>query len=464
MSQTASLVQNVVSYVRGTLSQLHNDDDVEDHDGQGDDRSEYGDEAQEAHKLSDDRSTIPLSNTEMRVDHREPMQIMPVEERHTEAPVMATQHGGVPSLQIVHASPLSRPLEEHHRQEHPAESQYRGDHSAGGHAGGHAIGSHTVPGPAAASVGAAVGISVGTPDGDELSSDVSPMERHEKGGRYEVKQSEGNQYGEDHSVENHLGGERFGEEQPEKRHLVEDQNRHHYLSTWGKVISDQIRIGGNRYKEDHSMENHLDGEQSGGEHAESDQFEEGHFVEDQKYWHHYPSTRGNVISGRFRILELHSGRWEDNLSGALVLEGAAAYEALSYVWGSEEKSVPLYSARDPLRESVCVLVTPSLASALRHLRFESRSRYLWVDALCINQDDDDEKSCQVPIMSDIYYDAKNVCVWLGESDENSTLAFGFISKLLDMGAFDQLSRGNQSFEEWKALSALMCRPWFTRRW
>jgi hypothetical protein len=59
-------------------------------------------------------------------------------------------------------------------------------------------------------------------------------------------------------------------------------------------------------------------------------------------------------------------------------------------------------------------VTPNLALALRYLRRTSSSRTLWIDALCINQDDkDDEKTTQIQRMDLIYANASPVVVWLG---------------------------------------------------
>lgn len=100
------------------------------------------------------------------------------------------------------------------------------------------------------------------------------------------------------------------------------------------------------------------------------------------------------------------------------------YEALSYVWGSMEETVTAFvvgfpGSGDP---SSPMQISPSLASALRQLRYTNRTRTLWVDAICINQDDIDERNAQVKRMGRIYSLATRVVVWLGEESADSRLA------------------------------------------
>ncbi|KAE9369657.1 hypothetical protein N431DRAFT_485525 [Stipitochalara longipes BDJ] len=62
-------------------------------------------------------------------------------------------------------------------------------------------------------------------------------------------------------------------------------------------------------------------------------------------------------------------------------------------------------------------VTTNLALALRHLRWEQRPRTLWIDALCINQKNEDEKTIQIQRMDWIYANASPVVIWLGPSSQ-----------------------------------------------
>jgi hypothetical protein len=87
-----------------------------------------------------------------------------------------------------------------------------------------------------------------------------------------------------------------------------------------------------------------------------------------------------------------------------------------------------------------------------------------VDAVCINQESDDEKNQQVPMMSEIYSEAINVCIWLGEEKDNSPSAIKLVQKIRAVAQFEEVVEENTSCEDWVALIALMRRPWFSRRW
>lgn len=83
------------------------------------------------------------------------------------------------------------------------------------------------------------------------------------------------------------------------------------------------------------------------------------------------------------------------------------YESLSYTWGraSHVKEIEINDTVIPVRRN--------LERALQHFRMKDQERVLWIDAICINQTDDAEKSWQVKLMADIYRRARRVLVWLG---------------------------------------------------
>lgn len=159
---------------------------------------------------------------------------------------------------------------------------------------------------------------------------------------------------------------------------------------------------------------------------------------------------------------------------------AHSYECLSYVWGTEK-----YRKRIEVDSGEAVLnfpATPNLYEALLHIRDPFFEQILWIDAICINQDDDEEKATQVAAMARIYGLAKRVVVWLGPEAEESTLAFEELRNL----AQSQSSADRSLLEETKpkpeitgddnggdprsnadaeqAIQALLRRPYFRRMW
>ena len=86
------------------------------------------------------------------------------------------------------------------------------------------------------------------------------------------------------------------------------------------------------------------------------------------------------------------------------------YEALSYEWGPKDTEQISFNGRVyDIRRNLC--------DALLHLRHETDERVMWIDALCINQTDVQERNHQVTQMGSIYKDATGVVVWLGVVDE-----------------------------------------------
>ncbi len=63
-------------------------------------------------------------------------------------------------------------------------------------------------------------------------------------------------------------------------------------------------------------------------------------------------------------------------------------------------------------------VTPQLYAALKRLRRETKSRYLWVDQICIDQTNNNERSQQVLLMDKIYEGSIQTIIWLGEEDQH----------------------------------------------
>ncbi|KAF1817380.1 heterokaryon incompatibility, partial [Eremomyces bilateralis CBS 781.70] len=87
------------------------------------------------------------------------------------------------------------------------------------------------------------------------------------------------------------------------------------------------------------------------------------------------------------------------------------YEAISYVWGAAEHSTKVIVNNERVK------VRQNLHLALQSLRYQDSARTVWVDAICINQNNNKERSHQVDLMRNIYQGADQVVVWLGASAE-----------------------------------------------
>ena len=100
------------------------------------------------------------------------------------------------------------------------------------------------------------------------------------------------------------------------------------------------------------------------------------------------------------------------------------YEALSYCWGDAANPIRVYSGKEYID------VTRNLHDALVKLRDAENSRTLWIDAICIDQCDLQERSQQVGIMKQIYKQSKKTLVWLGPETGDTAKAFELIPYLL----------------------------------
>jgi hypothetical protein len=93
------------------------------------------------------------------------------------------------------------------------------------------------------------------------------------------------------------------------------------------------------------------------------------------------------------------------------------YEALSYTWGSTGSTALVTINNHPLN------ITTNAFAALESLRTRRATRTIWIDSICIDQENDDEKNFQLPLMGDVYRSAAAVNVWLGRTKEHHEPSF-----------------------------------------
>ena len=169
-------------------------------------------------------------------------------------------------------------------------------------------------------------------------------------------------------------------------------------------------------------------------------------------------------------------------------EPKPTYMALSYTWGAPDRS-----HRIKVNDSY-FQVTESLSCALQHIQSNTETLTLWIDQLCINQEDVGEKKAQIPLMKDIYGNAVQTIVWLGPATDDSDLIMEFLADVgkeayefglmeITLAQFQNWdeSQGNEQLQNIKnhmdallervgstfpveAFGNLIARSWFSRVW
>lgn len=119
------------------------------------------------------------------------------------------------------------------------------------------------------------------------------------------------------------------------------------------------------------------------------------------------------------------------------LDSSPKFECLSYTWqddslqGSNERSYLLDMATGGLLN-----ITANLANILRNihglLTCDGSSGWIWIDQICVNQEDLEERSHQVSLMQKIYGQAERTLIWVGEADERSPALLDMLRRLDDL--------------------------------
>ncbi|OCK83636.1 HET-domain-containing protein [Lepidopterella palustris CBS 459.81] len=213
----------------------------------------------------------------------------------------------------------------------------------------------------------------------------------------------------------------------------------------------------------------------------------------RKWYKRFSGIRKRLIYGQLykplksddsiRLLRLEPGKGDDPIVCTLQPTGLRGnhqpYEALSYVWGS----------RNSFGEITCnkqkIIIGKNLRHALHRLRKPGSPRMIWVDALCINQDDPRERGHQVRQMHFIYKKAAKVLVWLGKDHYGEAHdAFSTICSIANTcnvkkwiprpATFRETTRGTLPPDTpepppldsplWEAVQSLFYNEWFVRMW
>jgi Heterokaryon incompatibility protein (HET) len=173
------------------------------------------------------------------------------------------------------------------------------------------------------------------------------------------------------------------------------------------------------------------------------------------------------------------------------------FDALSYTWGSPQS--PILSAVTTaifwdtaditifcngkrlfialnLEDALCMLQKTDWIS-----ENVPKQRYIWIDALCIDQTNLSEREAQVSLMGELFRKATTVIAWLGDEDSSTSDAFTVVDRLSSVAQERLSSIKTDDFlvaeaypqklgitpvlpMQWLAFTAFMHRPYFSRVW
>ncbi|KAH6884401.1 heterokaryon incompatibility protein-domain-containing protein [Thelonectria olida] len=185
-------------------------------------------------------------------------------------------------------------------------------------------------------------------------------------------------------------------------------------------------------------------------------------------------------SDSIRLMRIEPGTREEIticLETARLGQISHSYDALSYVWGEITQKVQVRTLDGAIK------VRYNLCDALYRLRLPDKPRYVWVDAVCINQDDVHERGQQVRLMRGIFKSATSVMIWLGNDErEEAPVAFSIARRIAcggecngrhaAIGSADGTSEMHCATTVqipadsplWQPVANLFKTPWFSRVW
>ncbi|KAI5922684.1 heterokaryon incompatibility protein-domain-containing protein [Camillea tinctor] len=147
------------------------------------------------------------------------------------------------------------------------------------------------------------------------------------------------------------------------------------------------------------------------------------------------------------------------------------YHALSYTWGPTTQTEIAQGMTDKRNHTIIcnekeLAITENLFNCLRQLKEDSYyDKDLWVDAICVDQENNLEQGQQISMMNDIYRSAECVVIWLGVEDESTQRAFELISDFNEDWPNIDLDVTKDNLRDyWFPVVSLFARTWFTRAW
>lgn len=163
-------------------------------------------------------------------------------------------------------------------------------------------------------------------------------------------------------------------------------------------------------------------------------------------------------------------------SASMIDDQLEAFDAISWCWGDTSAA----NQKNITIDGCGLSVSENAYEVLLELCIAKQKKRIWIDAVCINQDDKDERSQQVAMMDAIYKKATTTLVWLGKDGGAAKKAMEMIKNIVkwrqvrlnkvschvDHGRFC-MEKNTDPYPlntDWDAVSSLFSATWFTRFW
>ncbi|KAI0393209.1 heterokaryon incompatibility protein-domain-containing protein [Xylariaceae sp. FL0594] len=175
------------------------------------------------------------------------------------------------------------------------------------------------------------------------------------------------------------------------------------------------------------------------------------------------------------------------------LNGGEGYDALSWVWGPAENEQLLYvtalgpslnaerevDTESQKHRSGYLRIRPALAEFLKEYRRRRCTRFMWIDAICLDQRSKEDKSIHVPHLRAIYENAESVIYWFGTINRHTALAIDQLERVTEaLGrcavneclelwkhrSWVELGLPSREDEFWRGVRSIMTNPWWSRLW
>jgi hypothetical protein len=202
-----------------------------------------------------------------------------------------------------------------------------------------------------------------------------------------------------------------------------------------------------------------------------------------------PRLYGPLFPGNIRLLRVNADSLAPEAGSleVVALDIVPLYYALSHCWGTQDQNVEIQINDDVL------YVSPDLVAGIRRFQelaaenseLEPPVKYLWIDCICINQNDILERSLQVKLMEQIYSQSIKTLIWLGPDLGSCSAAWQLVDHIYNVFRAQQpaakalidipvkfYSDSSHNTSElpqwdnelWLSLRQLMELRWFSRIW